>query len=199
MTRFGVPVDSLLPMRLGQLALQKFSQYKDLYQIAGAYVSIGKYLNAHSHYTEALDTLKLALECVNDHHRLFYDCHDSLDWLKAFDRRDTICAEKAWMEQKLKTVPEWISRIREQLSVSYAGLGMKENQTITAIFTWISLKIHARIKSWKAAIKHWKRRRGSSTSCCHWSLWASCLYPSFSGFSTSVPKTGTECISAVCS
>ena len=30
------------------------------------------------------------------------------------------------MEQKLKTVPEWISRIREQLSVSYAGLGMKE-------------------------------------------------------------------------
>ena len=86
----------------------------------------GKYLNAHSHYTEALDTLKLALECVNDHHRLFYDCHDSLDWLKAFDRRDTICAEKAWMEQKLKTVPEWISRIREQLSVSYAGLGMKE-------------------------------------------------------------------------
>lgn len=199
LTRFGVPVDSLLPMRLGQLALQKFSQYKDLYQIAGAYVSIGKYLNAHSHYTEALDTLKLALECVNDHHRLFYDCHDSLDWLKAFDRRDTICAEKAWMEQKLKTVPEWISRIREQLSVSYAGLGMKKNQTITAIFTWISLKIHARIKNWKAAIRHWKRRRDNSTSCCHWSLWASCLYPSSSGFSTSVPKTGTECISAVCS
>ena len=28
--------------------------------------------------------------------------------------------------EKLKTVPEWISRIREQLSVSYAGLGMKE-------------------------------------------------------------------------
>ena len=45
-----------------------------MYQIAGAYVSIGKDLNAHSHYTEALDTLKLALECVNDHHRLFYDC-----------------------------------------------------------------------------------------------------------------------------
>lgn len=66
------------------------------------------------------------------------------------------------MEQKLKTVPEWISRIREQLSVSYAGLGMKENQTITAIFTWISLKIHARIKNWKAAIRHWKRRRGNS-------------------------------------
>lgn len=126
LTQFGVPVDSLLPMRLGQLALQKFRQYNDLYQIAGAYVSIGKYLNAHGNYSVALDTLKQALECVNDHHRYFYNCHDSLDWLKTFDRRDTICAEKVWMEHKLKTVPEWISRIREQLSVSYAGLGRKE-------------------------------------------------------------------------
>ena len=32
--------------RLGQLALKKFKQYNDVYQIAGAYVSIGKYLNA---------------------------------------------------------------------------------------------------------------------------------------------------------
>lgn len=124
--QLGVPVDSLLPMRLGQLALQKFREYNDLYQIAGAYVSIGKYLNAHGNYEEALDTLKIALECVNDHHRLFYNCHDSLDWLKAYDHRDTICAEKAWIEHKLKTVPEWISRVREQLSVSYAGLEMKE-------------------------------------------------------------------------
>lgn len=125
--QFDAPVDSLLPMRLGQLALKKFKQYNDLYQIAGAYVSIGKYLNAHGNYTEALDTLTLALECVNNHHRRFYDCHDSLDWLKTFDRRDTISSEKAWIQRKFKTVPEWISRIREQLSVTYAGLEMKEH------------------------------------------------------------------------
>lgn len=126
LTQLGVPVDSLLPMRLGRLALRKFRQYNDLYQIAGAYVSIGKYLNAHGRYAEALDTLTLALECVNDHHRLYYNCHDSLDWLKTYDGRDTISAEKSWMEHKLRTVPEWISRIREQLSVSYAGLDRKE-------------------------------------------------------------------------
>ncbi|SHI98746.1 ATP-binding protein [Bacteroides stercorirosoris] len=124
--QFEAPVDSLLPMRLGQLALKKFKQYNDLYQIAGAYVSIGKYLNAHGSYTEALDTLTLALECVNNHHRRFYDCHDSLDWLKTFDIRDTISSEKAWIQRKLRTVPEWISRIREQLSVTYAGLEMKQ-------------------------------------------------------------------------
>ena len=125
--QFDVPVDSLLPMRLGQLALKKFKQYNDVYQIAGAYVSIGKYLNAHDNYAEALDTLTLALECVNSHHRRFYDCHDSLDWLKTYDIRDTISSEKAWIERKLRTVPEWISRIREQLSVTYAGLEMKQH------------------------------------------------------------------------
>lgn len=125
--QFGVPVDSLLPMHLGQLALKKFKQYNDLYQIAGAYVSIGKYLNAHGNYKEALDTLTIALECVNYHHRRYYDCHDSLDWLKTYDLRDTISSEKEWIQRKLKTVPEWISRIREQLSVTYAGLEMKQH------------------------------------------------------------------------
>lgn len=124
--QFGLPVDTLLPLRLGQLALQKFRSYNDLYQIAGAYVSIGKYLNVHGRYAEALDTLVLALECVNDHHRRFYHCEDSLDRLKAFDHRTTLSTEEIWMQQKLKTVPEWISRIREQLSVTYAGLGLKE-------------------------------------------------------------------------
>lgn len=124
--QFGLPVDSLLPLRLGQRALRQFRQYGDLYQIAGAYVSIGKYLNAHGHYREALDTLGQALECVNEHHRLYYDCHDSLDWLSTYKPQEAGSTEKRWMEQKLKTVPEWISRIREQLSVSYAGIGQKE-------------------------------------------------------------------------
>lgn len=125
--QLGVEPDSLLPLRLGQQALQCFRQYGDLYQIAGAYVSIGKYLNAHGHYREALDTLGRALECVNEHHRLYYDCHDSLDWLSSYKPQETDgSTEQRWMQQKLKTVPEWISRIREQLSVSYAGIGQKE-------------------------------------------------------------------------
>lgn len=39
---------------------------------------------------------------------------------------DTLYTELNWINQKdIKTVPEWIARIREQLSVAYAGLGMK--------------------------------------------------------------------------
>lgn len=127
LTRFGFPVDSLLPLRLGQLALKKFNEYDDLYQIAGAYVSIGKYLNAHGRYAEALDTLSKALDCVNKHHLAFYHhATDTLDKLQPFLDRDTVYTEVTWIgREKVKTVPEWISRIREQLSVSYAGLGRK--------------------------------------------------------------------------
>lgn len=127
LTRFGVPVDTLLPLRLGEMALKKFREYNDLYQIAGAYVSIGKYLNAHGRYSEALDSLARALECVNEHHLAYYHhATDTLDKLQPFLDKDTLYTEVTWIgHEKVKTVPEWISRIREQLSVSYAGLGMK--------------------------------------------------------------------------
>ena len=125
--QFDFPVDSLMPLRMAQLALEKFREYDDLYQIAGAYVSIGKYLNAHGCYPEALDTLTKALDCVNQHHLLYYHYKaDMLDKLWPYAEGDTTYTGVPWItEEKVKTVPEWISRIREQLSVSYAGLGMK--------------------------------------------------------------------------
>lgn len=125
--QFDFPVDSLMPLRMAQLALEKFQEYDDLYQIAGAYVSIGKYLNAHGRYSEALDTLTKALDCVNQHHLLYYHYKaDTLDKLWPYAEGDTTYTGVPWItEEKVKTVPEWISRIREQLSVSYVGLGMK--------------------------------------------------------------------------
>ena len=125
--QFGFPVDSLLPLRMAQRALEKFREYNDLYQIAGAYVSIGKYMNEHGRYTEALDTLAKALDCVNQHHMLYYHhAADTLDKLYVFVEGDTTYTGVPWiMQEDVRTVPEWISRIREQLSVSYAGLGMK--------------------------------------------------------------------------
>ena len=125
--QFGFPVDSLLPLRMVQRALEKFREYNDLYQIAGAYVSIGKYMNEHGRYTEALDTLAKALDCVNQHHMLYYHhAADTLDKLHVFVEGDTTYTGVPWiMQEDVRTVPEWISRIREQLSVSYAGLGMK--------------------------------------------------------------------------
>lgn len=125
LARPGEPVDTLLPLRLAEQALAGFTRYNDLYQIAGTRVTMAKYLNQHGRYSEALQVLTEALECVNRHHRQMYACNDSTDWLKTYDSTDTLYIEKQWMKQRLMTVPEWISRIREQLCVAYSGLGMK--------------------------------------------------------------------------
>lgn len=131
--RFGFPVDTVLPLRLAEKALEKFYQYNDIYQIAGAYVSIGRYLNEHGHYAAALDTLTKALEFVNLHHKLYYPRSGNAgDLLEPYVERDTMYTEVVWINDMknntpgaVKTVPEWILRIREQLSVAYSGLGMK--------------------------------------------------------------------------
>lgn len=125
--RFDVPVDTLLPLRLAQIALQKFKEYDDLYQIAGSYVTIGKYLNTHGRYAEALDSLTKALDCVNQHHVMYYHhAADTLDKLRPYLPGDTIYTGIPWINQEnVKTVPEWISRVRDQLSIAYMGLGMK--------------------------------------------------------------------------
>jgi K+-sensing histidine kinase KdpD/preprotein translocase subunit YajC len=119
--------DTVLSLNLAQKALQKFKKYKDIYQIAGTYVSIGKYYNIHGHYKQALDSLGKALDCVNQHHRLYYDAGKEVGHkLKLSSEQDTIYTELTWIaKDNIKTVPEWIARIREQLSVSYAGLGLK--------------------------------------------------------------------------
>lgn len=120
-------IDTLFAFNLSQKALELFKTYKDIYQIAGAYVSIGKYYNIHGQYKQALDSLKKALDCVNTHHKIYYQkIKKCTDELKPFSEQDTIYTELAWINDKeIKTVPEWIARIREQLSVTYAGLEMK--------------------------------------------------------------------------
>ncbi|KAA6323685.1 Histidine protein kinase DivJ, partial [termite gut metagenome] len=125
--QFGLPADSLLPLRLAQKALSLFQKYNDRYRTADAYVTVGKYLNMHGQYAEALDTLTKALDCVNLHHQSYYaNGRDSLDILKPYIANDSAYAEVRWLGRKdVKTVPEWIARIRDQLSVSYAGMEMK--------------------------------------------------------------------------
>lgn len=122
-----VEADTLLPLNLSSKALQLYKKYKDIYQIAGAYVSIGKYYNIHGQYKQALDSLEMALRYVNKHHNIYYrKANKCTDELKTFVSKDTVYTELAWINDKeIKTVPEWIARIREQLSVTYAGLGMK--------------------------------------------------------------------------
>ena len=121
----GLP-DSVFILSMAKKALHKFKEYGDVYQIAGAYRTIATYLIQYKDYQAAVDTLQRALDYVNAHHEKYYQCTDSAHQLRTFSLHDTISLEKQWLTNKrIQTVPEWIARLREQLSLAYSGLGMK--------------------------------------------------------------------------
>ena len=123
MRQLGLDTDSINPKLLADRALRLFKEYGDPYQRAGCYVTIASVLNYRGRYREALDTLQQALNCVNEHHRTHYASSDSL---ASYVPDSDAYVEMEWLENnRVTTVPEWILQIREQLCVSYAGLGMK--------------------------------------------------------------------------
>ena len=117
--------DSLLPCRLALQSLEISKQNGDAYGTAGAYRVLASWLNMHGRCREALEALSEALACVNRHHALHYPLGER-DTLAMYVAQDSFPAELAWINSgRIRTVPEWIAGIREQLSVAYAGMGMK--------------------------------------------------------------------------
>ena len=121
-----IPQDSL-PLALANRALELFKKYGDWYQISGTYRTIATYYNYIDRPDLALPNLKQALQYVNMHHAKYYHCTDTLDRLFAFRERAASSVELKWVnDQEVKTVPEWIARLREQLSRTYSAMGKKE-------------------------------------------------------------------------
>lgn len=85
----NLSVDSLLPLRISEMAAQDFKESRYDYGVAAANIAIAQRLNETGHYDEALNILSKAIDSANP------------------------------------LIPERIAAIREQLSVAYAGLGMK--------------------------------------------------------------------------
>lgn len=121
----NVPLDSL-PLRYARNALRLFKQYGDWYQISGTYRTVATYYNHAGEPEKALHYLAQALDYVNLHHEKYYHCTDTLDRLRTFIPDESASIELAWInDQGIKTVPEWIARLREQLSLTYSAMGRK--------------------------------------------------------------------------
>ena len=121
----GLPLDSL-PLNFARHALRLFKDYGDWYQISGTYRTIATYYNFAGQSDRALPNLKAALDYVNLHHERYYHCEDTTDRLRTYIPGQTSSIELSWInDEGIKTVPEWIARLREQLSRSYSALGMK--------------------------------------------------------------------------
>ena len=120
-----LPVDSL-PLYYARQALDLFKKYGDGYQISGTYRTIATYYNYSGQPEKALENLKAALQYVNWHHEKYYHCTDTTDRLQAYAPDEVRSTELKWIaDEGIKTVPEWILRLREQLSRTYAAMGCK--------------------------------------------------------------------------
>lgn len=121
----GVSVDSL-PLYYTHRALELFKRYGDWYQISGTYRTLATYYNYTGQPEKALPNLAKALEYVNMHHERYYHCRDTTDRLQTYMPDATESTELKWIkEEGIQTVPEWITRLREQLSRTYSAMGCK--------------------------------------------------------------------------
>lgn len=121
----GVPLDSL-PLRFAREALRLFKRYGDWYQISGTYRTVASYYNFMGVPEKALPNLAEALGYVNRHHEKYYHCEDTLDRLFTYVPGQERSTELTWInDEGIKTVPEWIARLREQLSRTYAAMDRK--------------------------------------------------------------------------
>lgn len=113
-----------LSLALCQRAIKLFTTYDDMFQMACCYRTMGQLLFSQGRYEEALSQYARALHQVNRHHLNYYHCTDTLV-LYDTDYPE-VSLEAMWLQnESVKTVPEWIAGIREQISQTYSALGMK--------------------------------------------------------------------------
>lgn len=118
----------VLPLALAQHALSCFKQYDDLFQTACVYRTIGELEAYEGHYEHALEALLSALDCVNMHHSRYYPQHQDVQLL-LFNEDDpqVLHTEISWIKNEyVRTVPEWMAGIRQQLSLIYSAMDNKQ-------------------------------------------------------------------------
>ncbi len=143
--------DSLLPLDLSRKALTLFKHYDDFYQIAGTYRTVAACLFSLGKYHDALDSLQVALNYVNRHHIKYYHCTDSTHLLTLYRPGEKVSIEMQWLKGgKIKTVSEWIARLREQISLTYSALGMKPQSDYNRNIYLDILDVTRQDKEWES-------------------------------------------------
>jgi len=125
-------IDTHLPEALAMHAVYAFRQYKDLFQTACAYRTLGEMAFKHGQYELALEDYSMALDCVNEQYyynneSTLLQSNEPVRLLSLYDEGDNGLAdiELNWIDSdSIYTVPEWIAGIRQQISMAFSALGM---------------------------------------------------------------------------
>ncbi len=121
--------ESCLPDALAQHAVYAFREYKDLFQTACAYRTLGEMSFRQGFYDRALDYYEMALDCVNEQY-LYNNRYASDRLLSLYDdvqNEGQAGVELSWIDSdSIYTVPEWIAGIRQQISMAFSALDLKD-------------------------------------------------------------------------
>ncbi len=112
--------NNILPIEIAEFVLDEFKQYGSLFDISQTYIAAADYFIQNNEPQAALDNMKQALECINQHHKIVDD--DGVLLKPEYDPQynDSVSIEKKWIINGVVCVPEWIMDVREHLSLVYA-------------------------------------------------------------------------------
>lgn len=121
--------EKIAAQKAAVLALQAAKEYESPTLYIPAYLLVAKGLNQQTEYQAAIDTLERVIASLNELHTKKENNQIEKQGLKAYEpQTDSIWSQPSelkWLtDDKVKIIPEWILKTREQLSIAYAGLNM---------------------------------------------------------------------------
>ncbi len=105
--------------------LNHWRKYGNLYYESRELVKIADTLSLSGQNFEALDTLNRALQCMNRYYG--FTNEDEAFHIFDFRNMDSLSLEMQMInDPDIVTIPNWMALIREELSIVYGALGMKD-------------------------------------------------------------------------
>lgn len=105
--------------------IRHWKKYGNLYYESRELIKIADTLSLSGKNFEALDTLNRALQCMNKYYG--FTNEDDAFHIYDFRKMDMLSLEMQMInDPNVITIPNWMASLREELSIVYGALGMKE-------------------------------------------------------------------------
>lgn len=118
--------DSRLSLLFARKSLEAFQEFGCLYMTVSMYQTLGFFSVVSQDYEQAENYLRTAMDYINRYHQPYFD-RLHLPSLQMYVPGRTAPENQRWLLDEDKyTVPEWIAKEREHLSVLYTVLDNRE-------------------------------------------------------------------------
>lgn len=118
--------DNKLAVLFAEKALKSFQTYGYQYMVVTLYQTLGFFAIVNKDYVQAEHYLHRAMDEINHYHQSYFD-QLHISPLQMYVPGSTSPEDQRWLLDEDKyTVPEWIAKEREHLSVLYTVLGNSE-------------------------------------------------------------------------